>query len=129
MSRDVPSRFYVYLAAHASVLSSQRGRGKPMTSSGVQLLYRRIISAVSPFDYQVRFVEKSLRLTSWELVTHLLGNRSDGSSWRMTCYDAIRLAEEGIARFYIMRAGLRVELIVVNNAWGYKCLRAEDDAT
>src|ERR1700694_416390 len=106
MSRNVPSRFYMYLAAHAScVLSSQRGRGKPMTS-GVQLLYRRIISAVSPFDYQVRFVEKSLRLTSWELVTHLLGNRSDGSSWRMTYYDAIRLAEEGIARFYIMRAGL-----------------------
>src|ERR1700730_18404932 len=123
MSRDVPSRFYVYLAAHASVLSSQRGRGKPMTSSGIQLLRRTIISAVSPFDYQVRFVEKSLRLTSWELVTHLLGDKPDGSGWRMTYCDAIRLVEEGTARFYIMRAGHPIELIVVNNAWGYKCLR------
>jgi hypothetical protein len=46
----------------------------------------------------------------------------------MTYYDAIRLVEEGMAHFHIVRAGLRIELIVVNNAWGYKCLRAKDDA-
>jgi hypothetical protein len=79
--------------------------------------------------YEIRFVEKTLRFTAWELVTYLLGNTPDGNSWRMTYYDAIRLVEEGKAHFYIMRAGLPIELIVVNNAWGYKCLRATDDAT
>jgi hypothetical protein len=47
----------------------------------------------------------------------------------MTYFDAIRLVEDGTASFYITRGGLRIELIVVNNAWGYKCLRARDDAT
>ena len=78
--------------------------------------------------YEIRFVEKTLRLTPWELVTYLLGNTPDGSCWRMKYFDAIRLVEEGTAHFYIMRTGLRIELIVVNNAWGYKCLRARDDA-
>jgi hypothetical protein len=47
----------------------------------------------------------------------------------MTYYDAIRLVEEGIAHFYVMRGGLPAELMVVKNACGYKCLRAKDDAT
>ena len=83
---------------------------------------------VSPAIYEIRFVEKTLRLTPWEFVTHLLGNTPDGSRWRMVYFDAIRLVEEGIARFYIMRAGRPIELIVVNNAWGCKCLRTKDDA-
>jgi len=82
---------------------------------------------VPPVDYQVRFVEKTLRLTPWEYVTDLLGNRPDGSKWRMTYLDAIRLVEDGAARFYIVRAGRRVELIIVNNTSGYKCLRAKED--
>lgn len=44
----------------------------------------------------------------------------------MTYFDAIRLVEEGTAHFYIIRAGLRMELTIVNNAWGYKCLRTKD---
>jgi hypothetical protein len=84
---------------------------------------------VSPTIYYVRFVEKTLRLTPWELVTHLFGSTPDGGSWRMTYFDAIRLVEDGTASFYVTRGSLRIELIVVNNAWGYKCLRAKDYAT
>lgn len=73
-------------------------------------------------------MEKALRQTPWEQVTHLLGNRPDGSSWRISYFDAIRLVEDGTAHFHITRANLQVELIVVNNAWGYKCLRPIDDA-
>jgi hypothetical protein len=47
----------------------------------------------------------------------------------MTYFDAIRLAEEGIAHFYIMRGGVLIELIAVNKAWAHKCLRARDDAS
>src|SRR5450759_3179549 len=84
---------------------------------------------VSPALYYVRSVEKTLRSTPWELVTHLLGNTPNSSNWRITYFDAIRLVEQGMAHFYITRAGLPIELIVVKNAWGYKCLRAKDGAT
>jgi hypothetical protein len=82
---------------------------------------------VPPVEYQVCFVEKTLRLTPWERVTHLSGNTSDGHLWRMSYYDAIRQVEEGTALFYIQRDGIRILLTVVKNAWGYKCLRTEDD--
>jgi hypothetical protein len=84
---------------------------------------------VPPVNYEVRFVEKTLRLTPWELVTHLLGSKPDGSTWRMTYYEAVRRAEAGTAHFYIMRGGVAIQLIVVNNALAHQCLRAKDDAT
>jgi hypothetical protein len=79
-------------------------------------------------NYEVRFVEKTFRLTPWESVTHLLGTKADGSTWRMTYYEAVRRAAEGTAQFYIMRGGVAIQLIVVNNAMAHPCLRAKDDA-
>ena len=45
----------------------------------------------------------------------------------MTYLDAIRLVEDGTAGFCIVRAGLRAELLIVNNTGGYKCVRAKED--
>lgn len=64
----------------------------------------------SPAMYEIRFAEKTLRLTPWELVTHVLGNTPAGSSWRLTYFDAIRLVEAGTAHFCIMRSGLPIRV-------------------
>ena len=71
-------------------------------------------------------MEKEFRLTPWEHVTHICGRKPDGAARQFTYHDAIRGVADGIACFYVIRDGKRIDLELSRDALGNKCLRTPE---
>jgi Protein of unknown function (DUF3892) len=77
---------------------------------------------------RIRHVVRTDRLSAHEQIQAICGIKPDGSHWSLTQDEAISQIEDGIAVFYVERAGgRRFEVTVAMDFHAHKYLKAVTD--
>jgi hypothetical protein len=76
---------------------------------------------------QITCTNKGNRLNTHERISQIGGLNEDGSRWKMTRHEAMRVIETGEYEFFVKMKGVIYEVIVSTSRFDYKYLKTTSD--
>lgn len=80
-------------------------------------------------SHEIKCINKSNRYNAHERISNIGGVNNDGTKWKISLDEAIKAIEDDKWTFYVIKAGRKVNVVIVISSSGNKYLKTEADTT